>query len=71
MIREQQVYGQGGIYLDKHGIFRGADKSFDTQVLFDFTEKQLDFPAVFINVGNGFSRETEIVGQKLVVLPNI
>ena len=39
------------------------------QILFDFLEEELDLPAVFIDVGDGFRRKPEMVGQKFVVFP--
>lgn len=37
------------------------------KVLFDFLEEQLDLPALFIDVGDGFGTQPEMVGQKFVV----
>ena len=54
LIREKQVNRQSGINLDEDGVFRVADKGFDTQVLLDFPEENFDVPAVFVDVGDSF-----------------
>ena len=68
LVGEKQIDGQGSINMDEHGIFCVADKGFDTQILFDFPKEDFDLPAVFVNIGDGFGRESEMVGQKLVML---
>ena len=68
LIREKQIDRQGGINLDQYSIFRVAYKGFDAQVLFDFSEENLDLPAVFVDIGDGFGHKSEMVGQKLITL---
>ena len=68
LIREEQIDRQRGVELDKHGIFRVADERFDTQILLDFPEEDFDLPTVFVNVGDGFGRKPEVIGQKLITL---
>ena len=48
-----------------HGIFRVAIKGFDSNVLFDPFEEQLDLPALFVQCANRVGRQCEIVCQKL------
>ena len=69
LVREEQVNRQGRINLDQDSVFRVADEGLYAQILFDFLEEELDLPAVFIDVGDGFRRKPEMVGQKFVVFP--
>lgn len=69
LVREEQVNRQGRVNLDQNRIFRVADEGLYAQILFDFLEEELDLPAVFIDVGDGFRRKPEMVGQKFVVFP--
>ena len=69
LVREEQVNRQGRVNLDQDRIFRVADEGLYAQILFDFLEEELDLPAVFIDVGDGFRRKPEMVGQKFVVFP--
>ena len=66
LICQEQIDRQGGINLDEHGIFRIADKGFDAQILLDFPKENLDLPAFFVNIGDGFGYQSEVVGQKFV-----
>ena len=70
LVCEKQINRQGGIDLDEHGVFRVADKGCNTQILLDFPEKNLDLPAVFVNVGDGFGRKStvSIVPTKFCVI---
>ena len=69
LVREEQVNRQGRVNLDQDRIFRVADEGLYAQILFDFLEEELDLPAVFTDVGDGFRRKPEMVGQKFVVFP--
>lgn len=69
LVREEQVNRQGRVNLDQDRVFRVADEGLYAQILFDFLEEELDLPAVFIDVGDGFRRKPEMVGQKFVVFP--
>ena len=62
LVRRQQVHRQGRVDLNQYRVFRVADKGLYAQILFDFLEEKLDLPAVFIDVGNGFWREPEVIG---------
>ena len=66
LVREKQVDRQGRVDLDEHGVLRVADEALYAQILFDFLEKKLDFLALFVNIGDGFRRKPEVIGQKLV-----
>lgn len=68
LVCKEQVNCQGRVNLNHDRVFRVADKHFDTQILFDFLEEKLDFPPLFINVGDGFGTQPEVSGQKFVVL---
>jgi len=45
-------------------ILRGVEERFDTQVLFDPFEEQLDLPAIRIQLGNRLGWQGEVVGEK-------
>ena len=47
------------------GILGGAEEGFDTQVLFDPFEEQLDPPAIAVKFGDGEGGEREVVGEEL------
>ena len=47
------------------GVLGGAEKDFDTKMLLEPFEKQLDLPAAAIKLGDGERRQDEIVGEKL------
>ena len=48
LIREEQVNRQSRVDLDQDRVFRVADEGLYAQILFDFLEKELDLPVVFI-----------------------
>jgi hypothetical protein len=50
--------------LSFDGVFGGAEERFDTQMLFDPLEEQLDAPTQAVELGNGERGQDEIVGQK-------
>ena len=67
LVCEKQVNRQDRVNLDQDRIFRVAHEGLYAQILFDFLEKQLDLPAVFIDIGDGFCCKPEMVGQELVM----
>jgi len=62
-ITKQEIDDERGIDLGQHGVFRVADEGLDLQALLDETEKDLDLPAFFGNVGDGLGRQF-VVGEK-------
>src|SRR5262245_43956824 len=50
--------------LGLHTVGGRAEKTFDTQVLFDPFEEQFDLPTLAINRCDGQSRKKEIVSQE-------
>ena len=52
-------------------VLVGAIKRLDAQVLFDPFEKQLDLPALAIQICNQFGFEGEVVGQKCDALASV
>jgi hypothetical protein len=48
--------------LAQHRIIRVADEGLDLRVLFDTPEDNLDLPAVFVDIADGFGREFEVSG---------
>ena len=61
---DEHVDGDRDPDLGFDGIFRGAEKSLDAQVLLDPFEKQLHLPAALVELCNGQRRQIEIVGEK-------
>jgi hypothetical protein len=51
--------------LSFDGIFGGAEERFDTKMLFDPLEEQLDSPAQAVKLVNRERRQDKIVGQKI------
>lgn len=45
-------------------VLGGAEEDFDTKMLLDPFEKQLDLPAATIKLGDGERRQDEIVGEE-------
>ena len=60
---QQQIDAHGNPDLSHHGIFAGAQKRFDLEVLLDPFKKQLYLPALFINGSNGSRGQLEVVGD--------
>lgn len=60
----QQIGRDSDPDLSFDRVFRRAVKSFDTKVLFDPLEEQLDLPATPIKVGNGARSQAEVVGDE-------
>ena len=46
------------------GVLGGAEKDFDTKMLLDPFEKQLDLPPAAIKLGDGECWQHEIVGEE-------
>lgn len=61
---QQQIDAHGNPDLSHHGIFAGAQKRFDLEVLLDPFKKQLHLPALFINGSNGLRGQLDVVGDK-------
>ena len=68
LVRKKQIDRQGRADLDQNRVFRVADETLDTQILFDFLEKEFDFPALFVDVGDGFGAQPEVIGQKFMAV---
>ena len=51
--------------LAHDGIFIGANKAFDLQVLLDFFEEKLDLPAFFVERRNLLRFQIPVVGQEV------
>ena len=47
-----------------HGVWAGAIKGFDAEMLLDPFEEQFDLPAAAIQLGDGPSRDGEVVGEE-------
>jgi hypothetical protein len=61
---DQHIGGDGTPDLRLHRILAVADKAFDTEMLLDPFEEQLDLPATFVECRDGQRRQGSIVGQK-------
>jgi hypothetical protein len=62
--RHEGVNRYGHPNLGPHGILRSPIKRLDPQVLFDPAEEKFDFPAEFVELGDGQRGQKKIVGQK-------
>lgn len=51
-------------YLHLDGVFCVAIERFDTKVLFDPLEEQLDLPSLFVESANRDGRQSKVVGEK-------
>jgi hypothetical protein len=61
--------------LNLHGIFTGADKRFNLQVLLERLKKQLNLPSILVNPANRTGRKVHMIGQQynltlVIVIPN-
>ena len=61
---DEHVNRDGNPDLGFDRVLGGAEKHFDTKMLLDPFEKQLDLPAAAIQFGDGERWQDEIVGQK-------
>lgn len=61
---DQHVSGDGAPDLRFHRILAVADETFDTQMLLDPLEEQLDLPAAFVQRGNRQCGQGCVVGQE-------
>ena len=61
---DEQINSDGGPDLGAHGVWAGAVKGFDAQMLLDPFEEEFDLPATAIELGDGPSRHGEVVGQE-------
>jgi len=70
-LQGEALFDDGDEYVDRHRnpdlrlhrVLRNADKAFDAQVLLDPFEKQLDLPAIAIELGDRGGWEAEVVSQ--------
>ena len=60
---EQQECDEGDSGLSSDGIFAGAEEVAVLQGLLDPSEKRLDSPTAFVEVGNVLSRRIEVVAR--------
>lgn len=65
----EHVDADGNPYLCFDGIGRCAAERFDSQVLLDPLEKQLDLPALFVDIGHCLSGKEEYIGEEDETLP--
>ena len=65
---QQQIGTHGNPDLRQHRISGGAEKGLYLEVLLDALEEQLDLPPRLVDVSDGLCRQTEVVGQKDVML---
>ena len=61
---DQQVSANGAPDLRFYGVFAGAQKAFDTQMLLDPFEEQLDLPAALVQRRDDQGRQRSVVGQE-------
>ena len=67
-LQGEALFDDGDEYVDRHRnpdlrlhrVLRNADKAFDAQVLLDPFEKQLELPAIAIELGDRGRWEAEI-----------
>ena len=64
---QQQIGDQGHKDLDANGVFRPADEVVDLEVLLDRFKKQLNLPAILIDICDGAGAQLEMVRQKDVM----
>ena len=60
----QHVDGYGDPNLGLHCVLGGAIEGFDSQVLLDPFEEQLDLPSTFVELCDGQGGQHEVVGKK-------
>ena len=60
----QHVHADCDPHLSLHRIVAGAIESFDSQMLLDPLEKQLDLPAALVELRDGQRWQREVVGQE-------
>jgi hypothetical protein len=63
-VGEEQVIYQSGPDLDQDGVGRRSQEGFYFEVLLDPFKEQFDVPASFIDLGDGFGRQLEVVGHE-------
>src|ERR1035437_9266095 len=61
---DEQKDGDGGPDLSAHGVWAGAVKGFDAQMLFEPFGEQFDLPTAPIQLGDGQGGHREVVGQE-------
>ena len=70
-IGEQQIDTNSDPDLSHDGVFGGAKKTLDLQVLLDPFEEQFDLPTGLVNRRDGAGREFEVVGQEDIMLAGL
>ena len=60
----EHVDTDGDPDLDLHRVGGSPIERLDPQVLFDPLEEQFDLPATLVELGDGQSRKSEVVGEK-------
>ena len=61
----QDIHTDGGPDLGFDGILGGTVEGFDTQVLFNPFEEQLDLPAIAVEFGDGVCGQGKVVGEEI------
>ena len=61
---DKHINRDGNPDLGFDGVLGGTEEDFDTKMLFDPFEKQLDLPPAAIKFGDGQCRQDEIIGEK-------
>ena len=68
---DQHVRGDRSPYLRLDRVFGCSKERFDTQMLFDPFEEQLDLPALFVKCANSQRRKRHVVRQELQCLARL
>ena len=61
---DQQVSGDSNPHLSLDCVLRSTKENFDTKMLLDPFEEQLDLPTASIKLGDSDCRQREVVGQE-------
>ena len=67
--RDHEKGGQGGPELNPHPVRRGAEKSAQSQVLFEPTKEKFDGPAAAIDQRDDQGSECKLIGEENQRLP--
>ena len=65
---QEQIGTHGNPDLCQHRVSGRTEKGLDLEILLDAFEKQLDLPACFVDISDGFRGQAKVVGQKYVML---
>ncbi len=63
--RHQHIDWDGDPDLTLDGIFGGAEKRFDSEMLFDPFKKELHLPSIALESGDCLRRNGNVVGEKV------